>query len=326
MPELRSSQERASLLADVAEMYYLQGKNQDEIAGIIGVTRSMVSRMLTEARTRGIIEVRIRRPLQFDHLLESALKKHFGLLSVCVVEIHGLEDKHLLTYLGSAGAEMVMGYLAPNLILGIAWGTSVSAVVDALEVEDQQPIKIVQLVGAPGARNNEYDGHGLALRLAQKLGGEAYFLNAPFICPSPEIAQSLVETPGVRETVAMHGKANLALVGVGSTQPKYSSFYLAGYVPLEELKQLIDAGAVGDVCGLHFDIQGNEICDDFCERLVTVRKEVLLSISIRIGIAGGPGKAEPILGALRAGYVNALVTDSITARKLIELDQETRPA
>ena len=326
MPEQRSTLERTSILANVAEMYYWEGKTQDEIAAIIGVTRSMVSRLLTEAREKGIIEVRIHRPLLYDYSLEEELGERFDLLSVCVVEITSPREGQLLKYLGKAGAEMLVNYLTPDKILGLAWGTTISAVIDEIEPKMSLPIKIVQLVGALGARNNQYDGHGLVQRLIEKVGGEGYFLNAPFICPTPEIAASLQETPGVRETVAMRRKVNLTLAGVGSTSPKFSSFYLAGYVPLEELNQLIDAGAVGDVCGLQFDIKGNEICDEFCKRLVTITREDLHAIPIRLGVAGGPGKTEPILGALRGKYINALTTDNLTARRLLDLDDESRHA
>ena len=83
--EKKPLQDRASLLADVAEMYYLEEKNQAEIAKAIGVTRSMVSRILTEARESGIVEIRIQRPLQSDAELESALKEKFGLKDIYVV-------------------------------------------------------------------------------------------------------------------------------------------------------------------------------------------------------------------------------------------------
>jgi deoxyribonucleoside regulator len=113
---------------------------------------------------------------------------------------------------------------------------------------------------------------------------------------------------------------NPTLAGIGSTPPKYSSYYLAGYVPIEELNQLVQAGAVGDVCGLHFDLQGDEVCQTFCERLVTISKEDLFEIPERMGIAGGPGKVQPALGALRGGYINTLVTDDQTARQILTLD------
>lgn len=317
--EKKTFQDRASLLADVAEMYYLEEKNQAAIAKTIGVTRSMVSRILTEARESGIVEIRIQRPLQLDSDLESELKEKFGLKDVFVVVTSHRNGERLTRTLGNAGAQMLARYLVPHRILGLAWGTSISATVDAFETKEPMPVKVVQLVGAMGARNLEYDGHDLVARITEKLGGEAYYLNAPYLCQSPEMAKSLLETKSVRETISVGKKTDIALLGIGTTSPDYSSFYLAGYVTRRELDDLRQAGAIGDVCGLHFDLHGQPACDDFCERLVSIRRPDLLSIPLRLAVAGGEGKANAILGALRSKYVNVLVIDSVTARKVLEL-------
>jgi DNA-binding transcriptional regulator LsrR (DeoR family) len=317
--EKKTLQDRTSLLADVAEMYYLEEKNQAAIAKTIGVTRSMVSRMLTEARENGIVEIRIQRPLQSDSELESALKEKFGLKDVFVVITSHRSGERLTRTLGNAGAQMLTRYLAPQKTLGLAWGTSISATVDAFEATEPVPVKVVQLVGAMGARNMEYDGHDLVARITEKLGGEAYYLNAPYLCQNAEIAKSLLETKSVRETISVGKKTDVALLGIGTTSPDYSSFYLAGYVTRRELDDLRKAGAIGDVCGLHFDVNGQSACDDFCERLVSIRRQDLLSIPVLLGVAGGEGKADAILGALRSKYVNVLVIDSLTAKKVLKL-------
>ena len=319
MAEQRITQDRASLLADVAEMYYLDQKNQAEIAKHIGVTRSMVSRLLTEARESGMVEIRIHRTVQFDRELESALIKHFGLKDASVVAIANYDNERLLRALGTAGAQTLRRYLAPKKILGLAWGTSISATVDAFEVSEPMNIRVVQMVGAMGARNMEYDGHRLVSRLSEKVGGEAYSLNAPFICQSAEMAKALLETKSIKETITLSKKSDVALCGVGTTAPEYSSFYLAGSVSLQELNGLLQEGAIGDVCGLHFDENGHPTADDFTERLVTIRPKNLLSIPVRLGVAGGEGKVKAILGALRSKYINVLVTDSVTARKVVDL-------
>lgn len=317
--EKRTLQDRASLLADVAEMYFLEEKNQAEIAKTIGVTRSMISRMLTEARESGIVEIRIQRPLQSDPELENALKEKFGLRDVFVVITSHRSGERLTRTLGNAGAKMLARFLAPQRILGLAWGTSISATVDAFETKELMPVKVVQLVGAMGAHNLEYDGHDLVARITEKLGGEAYYLNAPYLAQNAKMAKSLLETKSIREAISVGKKTDVALLGIGTTTPEYSSFYLAGYVTRRELDDLRKAGAIGDVCGLHFDINGQPACDDFCERLVSIRRHDLLSIPVRLGVAGGEGKADAILGALRSKYVNVLVIDSTTARKVLEL-------
>jgi DNA-binding transcriptional regulator LsrR (DeoR family) len=319
MAEQRSHQDRAALLADVAEMYYLDQKNQAEIAKRIGVTRSMVSRMLTEARESGIVEIRILRPVQPDRELESALIKHYGLKDASVVSILNPDDGRLLRALGAAGAQVLKRYLAPKKILGLAWGTSISATVDAFEASEPTNVRVVQMVGAMGARNLEYDGHDLVSRISEKIGGEAYYLNAPFICPNAEMAKALLETKSIKEAITLSKKSDVALLGVGTTSAEYSSFYLAGSVSLQELNHLQHEGSIGDVCGLHFDRNGSPTAQDFSERLVTIRHKDLLSIPIRLGVAGGEGKVEAILGALQGKYINVLVTDSRTARKVLDL-------
>jgi DNA-binding transcriptional regulator LsrR (DeoR family) len=317
MPQAHTPQDRESLLADVAEMYYLEERGQAEIARAIGVTRSMVSRMLKEAREKGIVEVRVRRALQREHDLETALVERFALQAAFVVAMQPAASERALSYIGKAGAQTLLRYLAPGGILGIAWGTTISAAVDALDATEPLSMKIVQLVGALGARNDEYDGHALVMRLAEKLGGEAYYLNAPFLCPNPETAESLRRTQSIRDTLDMGKKAQVALVGIGSAAPQYSSYYLAGYVSNKEQTKLQRAGAVGDVCGIHFDLRGQDVCHDFCARSVTICKEDLFNIPVRIGVAGGPGKVKPVSGALRGGYVNVLVTDAVTARQVL---------
>ena len=58
---------RAELLAFVAEKYFLENLRQIDIAEMIGVTRSSVSRMLTEAREKGIVEIHKFRSFIFNH-------------------------------------------------------------------------------------------------------------------------------------------------------------------------------------------------------------------------------------------------------------------
>jgi hypothetical protein len=39
---------------------------------------------------------------------------------------------------------------------------------------------------------------------------------------------------------------------------------------------------------------------------------------LEAGVAGGEEKVAAILGALRGGYLNVLITDSVTAQKVLE--------
>ncbi len=314
----RASLKRSSLLADVAEMYYIEGKDQSDIALKFGVTRSMVSRMLTDARRQGIVEIKVIRPIYSDHELEDAIKAKFGIESVFVVSIDGTKPEKLLNHLGHAAAEVLNKHIRADLKIGVAWGTTVSATIDAIQIMGETSIKVVQLVGAQGARNVEYDGHALVTRLAEKLGGEGYYINAPYLCQTAEIAQSMRETRGIKETIDMGKEIQVALLGIGTTETEYSSYYLSGLLSEEEIEVIQKNGVVGDIASNYFHLDGTPYNDGFLNRMITIRLEDLERVPVRLGIAGGSAKVKAITGALNSKLVNYLITDSVTAGLLVQ--------
>lgn len=58
---VESSLEKQKKLAYVARRYYLDDQKQSDIAQELGVSRPLVSRMLSEARELGIVEIKIGR-------------------------------------------------------------------------------------------------------------------------------------------------------------------------------------------------------------------------------------------------------------------------
>jgi len=319
-PLKKLSRERMELLADVAEMYYVEGLNQSGIAKRVGVTRSMVSRMVTEARQQGIVRIRIDRPVEFDEKLSQQLIETFGLKDARVFRSRDENYEHYLDRLGAVGAEVFKPYLKPGIILGTAWGTAISAMVDALEVDYAVQGKVVQLVGALGSRNQEFEGHGVVQRLAQKLKCDGYFLNAPYIVDKSETVEALIQNQSIKEAMELAKCADAALLGIGTNDLNFSTYYNAGYLALEDMQGMIAQGAVGNVCSLFFNVYGEPAALNIESRSFTINKEDLLGIPVRIGMAGGPGKIKPVLGAMRGKYINIMVTDDYTAKEALSLN------
>jgi deoxyribonucleoside regulator len=61
-----SYRNKIQLLVKVARMYYLEDKNQSDIAQILGVSRPLVSKYLSDARELGIVKVHIHDLLSED--------------------------------------------------------------------------------------------------------------------------------------------------------------------------------------------------------------------------------------------------------------------
>lgn len=314
-------QSRIDLLADVAELYYVNNQNQAEIAQKMGVTRSMVSRMLTEARKLGLVKFQIERPYNLDNDLTNIFRNKFNLKQAAIVAVP--EGQPLLTSIGKIAARILIKNLHRNSLLGTSWGTAISATVD--EVKLPYPlsgIKVVQLLGAVGTRLHQYNGTSIVRRLEEKLDGEGIYLNAPYLVDEVQAASMLMKNRDVHEALAYGNRADTALLGIGSTDSDSSPYFLAGFINESELSSIQASEAVGDVCGLFFDINGKMCCPEFNDHTVGIRFENLIKIPNRIGVAGGSAKIKPLVGALTGGLINVLITDSMTAKAVLDFMNE----
>ncbi len=323
MTRYTRGKDRDELLAEVAELYYEDALTQAEIARTIGLTRSAVSRMLTEAREKGIVEIKIRRPLSFDEELEQALVDRFNLLGAHVLtwQTEGQYDR-LRGQLGKAAAQVLQTMLTPHMTLGVAWGNTVSATIDELELSDQIALQVVQLVGVLGSSSHAFNAQALVENIARMAGGKGVYLYSPFIVEDANTARVLLNSQNVREAMTAGKACDIALLGIGTTRADYCSLYLGGHISQRELESLQAAGAVGDVCAHHFSIDGHLCTLEFHKRLVGIAREDLLAIPTRLGVAGHKAKAPAILGALRGGYINLLVTDSQAAELVLEMAEQ----
>lgn len=322
MSKNQRQDERDELLADVAEMYYVDELTQAEISRQIDMTRSAVSRMLTEARAKKIVEINVRRPLRFDDGLEAALQERFNLQSAHVLAGQRRDDyDKLRRQLGQAASSALSPLLRPQMVCGVTWGTTVSATIEALDMPFTMPMQIVQLVGVLRSNSFAFNAQAMVEIMARKLGGEGTYLYSPMIVESAATAHSIRSIPDVRECLDAGKRCDIALLGIGTVlAPAYSSLYQGGHITLETLEALRNSGAVGDVGGIHFDANGSPAGGDFNERMIGITAPDLLAIPTRLAVAGGVEKAEAILGALRGGYINMLVTDSETAEAVLKKD------
>jgi deoxyribonucleoside regulator len=95
----------------------------------------------------------------------------------------------------------------------------------------------------------------------------------------------------------------------------------SGFVTLEDQQRLVALGAVGDILSRYITADGAIADPTIDDRTIGLRLEDCRNRDYAIGVAAGRGKEAIALACLRAGYVNALVTDEQTALHLLD---ETR--
>ena len=312
--------ERDETLAIVASLYYQLNLGQAEIADRFGVSTSKISRMLKQARDRGIVEIKIHMPIPRDVELEQRLIQVFGLRDAVALQTGVEADEERLTRatgrLAASYLQRTIRTLAAGASIGVAWGASVYAALSSLPAMNSLKVDVVQLVGGVGVL--AVDGPDLSRMVAAKLGGRHYDLHAPLVVERAEVRTALFAEPAVRDALARARSVKLAITGIGSLQDGASSFLRAGLLSPGDLANLRAAGAVGEMVGRFFTAEGAAAPADLNQRIIGVELHDLHAMPQVAAVARGLAKVDAILGALRGRYVDVLATDDVTARALLE--------
>ncbi len=314
---------RSLYLAQVASLYYDQNKSQQEIAQELGVSRSAVSRFLTEARERGIVEIIVHYPWRTSPQLEQELLSIFNLKAARVLLRPQKSYEEMLQGLGILASQYLDNLLHDGMIIGISWGTALYQMIRAMRPRNLPGIEVVQVIGATGAEAVPTDGPILAQLLSNRLGGSARYLHAPLIVENEASRDTLLQDRHIRETIARAKQAGIMIVGIGTPKPELYSLLRSGYVDEAEAQRIRAAGVAGDICAQHYSLTGEWLDIDINHRTVGITLDVLAGIDRVIGIAGGSRKGAAILGALRGHYVNVLITDDRAAQKVLALHQSS---
>jgi DNA-binding transcriptional regulator LsrR (DeoR family) len=312
-------EERLDLLTQVAIWYYEEGLNQADIAQRIDKSRSMVSRLLEQAREAGLIEIRVRHPLRTDGELEHRLRSEFNLAEARVLAEPPDDYRLVLRRLGELGARRLQEALHPGIVIGLSWGSAVHAVVSAMPTNLVPNATVVQLIGAVGHGDPMVDGVELGRWLAQKMGASFRFLSAPLLVKDEAVAQALRSEWINQETLTIAARAEVAVIGIGTPEPEYSSLLRAGYLSSNDLKELMAEGVAGDIVAHHFDAQGHVLDVGANRRSISLDAESIRKIPTVIAVSGGAVKARAILAALHGRFFNCLVTDAKTAQMVLDL-------
>jgi DNA-binding transcriptional regulator LsrR (DeoR family) len=306
----------------VLALYYVEERTQSEIAQRLGLSTAKVNRLLQQAREQGYVNITIRTPFQHLFDLEARLKAVFGLQDAIVIPAVAEGSSSPLNDIGAIAADFLLTHLRDGDVLAITPGTTIQAVAHAMNATRPYPIVIVPILGALQGPI-ESDMNFLANRMAEKLSAKAYQLHAPAFVESREHCETLRSIGPVKEILDIARRASILLAGVGTVDAEVSRFVQFTALSAEEMKNIADGyGGVGEIGAYIYDIEGRPCGKEYADRVIGLTLAEIRQIPFRIGVAATAAKALPIYGALRGGYLHALITDETAARGVLELFEE----
>ncbi|MDN5727029.1 MAG: helix-turn-helix domain-containing protein [Propionibacteriales bacterium] len=292
-----------------ARMYYLEGATQAQIAQALGVSRPQVSRLLSEGRRLGIVDIRVHDPAAAaaDGLAEG-LRDALDLAHVRLAPFTGVDLGPSLR--DPFSAALRSAELVPGDTLLVSSGRTIFEL-SRTDLPQLPGVNIVPTVGGQAEPQPWYQTNEIARAFAHQLGGRPHFLFAQAL-PSIAVRASLQDDPSFQEVLDLWDGAEGAIVGIGAPPSARSS--ISAFVPRGS-GALRDA--VGDICLNFFAADGSDLHFPGDERMVRTTPELLRRIPFVLGVAVGEDKVPSIIAGARARLFNRLVTDTTTAELIL---------
>src|SRR5690625_665505 len=180
-------------LSRIAYLHYMDNLPQNEIAKIMGISRSSVSRAIQTARDRGIVTIKINAKNEQCYYLEKKLETLYGIDTAIVVPVYSSKANNILGDIGKAGATYLEKIVKDGMTLSVSMGKTLSELADNLEVENEVQFNIVPISGGLGQVNPELHSNDICRRFAEKFNGVAYPLYAPAVVSTESLKIGIME-------------------------------------------------------------------------------------------------------------------------------------
>ncbi|PID56426.1 aminotransferase [candidate division KSB3 bacterium] len=306
------SMDSEQLAVRAAWYYYKANMTQEAIAKKLSLSRMKVVRLLEKAKQDGIVSVHVKSAIYNCLQIEQELISTFHLDDAMVAPFDHMHDVNQIV--AQAAAQYLELRLKTNDLLGIGWGDTISRMAGHFNLPDDRQIKIVTLSG--GILSHDIGG-----RLSTVFKGRLYTINAPIMASSVELCDALKQEPVIKDALEMAKLADYSILGLGIPD-RNATIVKAGYLSDVDLQIISSQGAVGDLLGQFFDEHGKKLDIPFHKRLINLDIEHLRSMNNVIVAAGGAHKVKAILAALKHRYCHTLITDEVTAGKLLSQVEE----
>jgi DNA-binding transcriptional regulator LsrR (DeoR family) len=302
------------LMIKVSELYYIHEMTQLQIANRLRISRVKVSRILTNAKKRGIIEININYPIDNCVKLERKFETFFNLKEALIISNKYKSREIIYNEVTRIAAKYLLKIIQNGDVLGVSWLRTLSQMSNYIKYSGKK-VDIIQMLGNLGS--NDISTDEVVRRLSNAFNGKHYFLPAPAIVDNEKIKNTIMSDSSITQVFRKMKTITVAIVGIGNLI-KESTFVTSGYLKKSDIDFLRKSNSVGDICGRFFDEKGNVNDTCFNRRVIGIDLEQLKKIPYVIGIVSGTQKAIAILGALRSGVLDVLITDEDTALEVYQ--------
>jgi len=304
-------------LVEISRLYYEEGLTQAEIAKKLDISRPAVSKLLSEAKLRGIVKIEIKSPLESNENLLQTLAERYNLEGGLIVQTGASEPALRKRFFTSQASEYVEKMIHEVIHVGLGWGSETGGIIDELHTipqVTQENGTVCPLLGSAPNDIKWFQSNELVRIFSNKTGYTPYYLPAPAFPMSVHNKRLFEQTNEYKKVSSLWDRLDMALLGIG-TYPSVPDQATAARFGNKLKKE----GAVGMMATYYFDRHGRFI-ESENDIVIRIPLEALRKTRIVLAVGSGLEKIHAIIGALKTGLITYLVTDEETAQKVIEVD------
>ncbi len=203
--------------------------------------------------------------------------------------------------------------------IGMCWGDTLRHMAAALTPQRYPNAQVVQIIGGLGQPDAEVHATELCRSVSRSLGCRLT-LAAGARASWPTSARARRCCPTSTCSAPWRPSMTSTSPSSASAHPRLDSVTMrdGSIITRGELDGLLRKGAVGDIALRYYDANGECIESDINERIIGMTLEQIKQVPRIVGVSGGPDKLAAIRAALRGRLINVLITDSVTAERLLE--------
>ena len=296
-----------------AWLYFIEGLTQAEIARRLSTTRLRINRILVDARHNGLVDITLNSELAGCVALEQELVRDFRLEAAVVVPTP-LDDAQVPVVLGRAAAGFVARHLETHRVtgFGIGWGRTLREMTTYMRAGRYPDLCVNSMMGGL-TRGLEINTFDIVSDLARRLNSQCQYLAAPIYAGSPASRDTIIAQDVFRDAFRRIETNELAVLSIGDVTRR-SMLIRYGLPHDVGIRELRDAGAVGDIIGQFIDANGRPIDHPLNRCAIALPLADLSDATTVVFAAGGAHKVRAIAAVLRGGFASVIVCDETTAR------------
>ena len=303
-----------------ARLYYYQSLTTEAIALEMGISRSSVSRLLAYAKENGLVSIRVidveDQPTSLGRIIQSHYK---DAKKVHVVPVsHILSESDWLERTAQYAANYLNTIFDSDMIMGVAWGATISAISRHLQPKTTHNSHIVQLNGAGNTRTMgiEYASE-IILRFADAYQASVDLFPVPTFFDYVSTKEAMWKERSIKRILELQERANLLLHSIGAVKSGVPSHvYSGGFLEERDYQEIRRLNIAGDIATVFFRQDGTFHNIPLNQRASGPNLE-LIKQKRAICVVSGLGKAAGLHAALSGGLVKELIVDEPTARLLV---------